>query len=222
MIINLYAILSILVVVILGLGLNVLVPRLFAGPYHNFVISLLVTFVGSLAELFGIRARIFLMPMWLLGLGMVGYHAFVFWGVLGILPPVVAMGLGLWWMVKVTEAREAERWARAAVSLSDLRSFADGADTPAFWRLVEHSVVLPITGTYSPEVCAHNLEVTRIVLDQTAKSSTATQPDLAVWSSFETFLKENEKREKPQHLDFDLKGKLEEFIQARTKGRAAA
>ena len=188
--INLWAVLSVLIIVCLGLGLNNLLPGLFAGPYKNFAVSILVVLVGSVAQVFGIRGRIFFISIWVIGIGMVTYHAYALWGISGIVILLTATALCLWWMVKASERREAEQWARAAVSISELRSVGDCAeDAPKFWTLVRDSLFLPVTGTYTALVCSHDLEVIKIVLEKALKSSSVAE--LAPWQGFEALLKEN-------------------------------
>ena len=60
--INRWAIISILIVAGLGLGLNAVFPALFAAPYSNFTVSILVAVVGSVAGVCGARARFYSFP----------------------------------------------------------------------------------------------------------------------------------------------------------------
>lgn len=188
------------------------VPSVFAGRYKNIVVSAVVLIVSTLAEILGLRAKLVFVPLWIWGVGMVALHSYLVWGFVGILLLLILVAFAIWRLVKATEAGEIEQWAKAGVALSELRAVGPSADVGTLWRLLEESLYLPVAGDLTSESCAHNLEVTKISMDQAMISARA---DLETWKTLESFLKENRAVEKPVPLPFGLRTKVHDLIQAR-------
>jgi hypothetical protein len=212
---NLWAILSVLIIAVLAIGLNWLMPSLFNGTLKDMDMGILITGVGVIGEFLGIRGRIFFMPIWMIGGLLIAYRAYELWGVVGIVGPLVLMGLALWWMLKKMKDRDAQNWTSAVQNLPILRVVAGNSNASEFWKQVKQTLHLPSMSDCTAEICAHNAEVAKLVLENAPKFASGI--DVTVWSTFEAFLKENGKKEKPDDVNAALTRQLEEFLEARKK-----
>lgn len=212
-------------VVILGiavtiwLGLDNLFPTLFHGAYGGFANSLIAVIVGGVGELFGIRGRLFFIPIWLIGLGMMIFSSHDLWGTWGVVASLVLSvalcGLGLWWLTEITRKMEGRRWGEAGPALFQLRSYSPDGDSKEFWRLVGKSLFLPVMGDFSDEMRMHNLEVARVVQARESKQMPA--DEFAAWAGLAAFLEKSEQPDGQRRCDFSLKKQIERFVHLRLR-----
>lgn len=87
---NLVAVPVLLLVGALGAGLGWLAPAMFGGPYQELTYAVLAVGIGGLAELLGLRARLFFLPVWLIGGAVLAWQLTEIFGTTGLL-----VGLGL-------------------------------------------------------------------------------------------------------------------------------
>ncbi|MBL8913325.1 MAG: hypothetical protein JNM17_21690 [Archangium sp.] len=71
-------------------GLEKLAPGTFGGAHENLTIAVLSIVIGGLGEVFGLKARVFFMPVWLLGSFVGAYQSYSLWGGAGL-----ALGVGV-------------------------------------------------------------------------------------------------------------------------------
>jgi hypothetical protein len=90
---NLFAVPIVLLVGALGAGLVWLLPGVFGGPYEEITYSVLAVLIGGLGELIGIRARLFFLPVWLIGGALLAWRFWTLFGVLGLVAGGALLGL---------------------------------------------------------------------------------------------------------------------------------
>lgn len=211
---NFGAVIILAIAVAIGMGLDDLFPALFHGAYAGFASSLIAVIVGGVGEFFGIRGRLFFIPIWLIGLGMMVSSSHALWGTWGIMASLVLSvalgGFGLWWLVNITKKMEARRWGEARTALFQLKSYSADGEPRQFWRLVRESLFLPVMGDFSDEIRVHDLEVARIVEARESKQMPA--EEFAAWAGFTAFLEKSEQQARPRRFDFSLKKQIERFI----------
>lgn len=87
---NLWAIPVGLLIGLAWVGLEKLAPGTFGGAHENLTISGLAIVIGGLGEVVGLKARLFFMPVWLLGSFVGAYQAYSLFGGAGL-----AVGAGV-------------------------------------------------------------------------------------------------------------------------------
>jgi hypothetical protein len=212
---NFGAVVILAIAVAIGLGLDGLFPMLFTGPYSGFASSLIAVIVGGAGEIVGIRGRLFFIPIWMIGLGMMMYSGHALWGIWGIVGPLVLLVLGLWWLVKAASQMEASRWSKAGTALSELRSCPLEGEPKQFWRLVSESLFLPVLGDFSGAMLVHDLEVARIV--QARESKQMPPDEFAAWAGLTAFLERSKQQDQRPPLDLALRKQIQRFILLRVE-----
>jgi hypothetical protein len=214
---NFGAVIILVIAVAIGMGLDTLFPALFHGVYASFAGSLIAVIVGGAGELFGIRGRLFFIPIWLIGLAVMMSSSHELWGTWGVMASLVLSvalcGFGLWWLINVTRKMEARRWVEAGAALSQLKSYSPDGEPKQFWRLVRESLFLPVMGDLSDEIRVHDLEVARVVKARESKQMPA--DEFAAWAGLTAFLEKSGQQDKQGRSDLSLKKQIERFVHLR-------
>lgn len=87
---NLWAIPVGLLIGLAWLGLEKLAPGTFGGTHENLTLAGLSIVIGGIAEVVGMKARLFFMPIWLVGSFAGAYQSYSLWGGMGL-----AVGVGV-------------------------------------------------------------------------------------------------------------------------------
>ncbi len=87
---NLFAVPIVLLVGAIGAGLVWLMPSVFGGPYTEVTYAVLAIGIGGLGELVGLRGRLFFLPIWLIGGGVLAWQL---WGLFGTTGLIAGGGL---------------------------------------------------------------------------------------------------------------------------------
>jgi hypothetical protein len=132
-------------------------PASMGPPVGGWTTGVIFFFVGGVAELVGMKARLFFLPIWLIGLGIIGYQM----GVVGSVIFVVLLLAAMIAIHRKTKKQEAATWA-------DLQSAPPipppvGADETQFWTWAKDSLFLPVCTDYTPDVCAHDLRILKLI-----------------------------------------------------------
>jgi len=210
---NLWALLVGAVIAFAGLMLYTVAPAAFSEANAGWTIGLLVTVFGGGAEVAGLRARLFFLPIWLFGTIVLGFTAYGHVGIVAFIIPLGSVVLGICWMVRSSNKRQAQHWAKAKESIITLKDFVGDTATIGFWILVKESLHFPQHGDLTQEILSHNLQVTQSVL---AKARLANN-DLVAWDALETYLKRNLAKPRPDSMDYVLAQHLGNLIDAQIK-----
>lgn len=158
-----FNLLAIVVAIIIGIFLGPLFyffPEFMESTWGNVLAAGIVTGVGIVTDLIGLKGRVFWLPIWLFGLIAMGVNLHELWGWYG---PAAAGGLvvvlfaGMLAMGAVHEKKE---WAEAPGHLNSVReSLAKGPATDETWELLAKAFFVAAWGDDTPERARHNLEV---------------------------------------------------------------
>ncbi len=129
-------------------------PSAVTPPLLWWTYGLVTLGVGGVAELAGLRARLFFLPVWLIGVGLVAYKI----GLAGSIAFVGLVVAGLIWSNRKTKKTEAATWEKLRY-VSRTLPLQTGRDETAVWEWVQATLFLPLCTVYTPEICAHNLAV---------------------------------------------------------------
>ncbi|MDP1823134.1 MAG: hypothetical protein Q8L48_07830 [Archangium sp.] len=161
-----FNLLAIVVGLIIGICLGPLYwafPDFMETTWGNVLAAGVVTVVGIVTDLVGLKGRVFWLPIWFFGLVGMGVNLHTQWGWWG---PALAGALvvvlfgGLLAMGAVHERKE---WAEAPGNLNAAKeSLAKGVNE-ATWELLGKAYFVPAWGDDTPERCRHNLEVLAMV-----------------------------------------------------------
>lgn len=161
-----FNLLAIVVGLIIGICLGPLYwafPEFMETTWGSVLAFGIVTVVGIVTDLVGLKGRVFWLPIWLFGLIGMGVNLHTQWGWWGpALAGVIVIALfgGLLAMGAVQERKE---WAEAPANLNAAReSLAKGVNE-ATWEALGKAYFVPAWGDDTPERCRHNLEVLALV-----------------------------------------------------------
>ncbi|MFT3712657.1 MAG: hypothetical protein QM817_33830 [Archangium sp.] len=152
---NLWAIPVGLLIGLAWVGLEKLEPGTFGGARENLTISVLAVVIGGLGEVVGLKARLFFLPVWLLGAAVGTYQAYSLFGGMGLAiggGVVVALLAAFIAMIvwstraeleKIPERLKEAREKFAAGKLDEAReAVADAYATPFGKLTAEHAKLL--------------------------------------------------------------------------------
>lgn len=115
------------------------------------------TVVSFLTEIFGIRGRIFFMPMWLVGLVFSLAFAQENFGGTGV-AAVLATSVGLFAMMMVgKKLRKKAEWHKAQKKLIECQKTGD-PNQVAFWKQFKQAFFVPPKNKYDAHIHYHNYQ----------------------------------------------------------------
>ena len=115
------------------------------------------TAVSFLTEIFGIRGRIFFMPMWLVGLVLSLAFAQENFGGTGV-AVVLATSFGLFAMMMVgKKLRKKAEWHKAQKKLVECQKTGD-PNQVAFWKKFKQAFFVPPKNKYDAHIHYHNYQ----------------------------------------------------------------
>jgi len=217
---NLWALLVGAIIAFAGMMLYTVAPAAFNEAHAGWTIGVLITAIGGGAEFVGLRARLFFLPFWFIGTVVLGFAAYSRFGIVAVLIPLVSAVVAIWWLIRSSNKRQAQNWTKAQASVPTLKDFAGDTTTVEFWKLVKDCLYLPLHREMTTEILTHDLQVAQAVL---AKAR-LTGNDLVAWDTFETYLKRNLAKPRPDSMDYVLAEHLSNLIDAQIKSptRSAA
>ena len=156
---NIYAVgLAIVLAIIFFLMSLVMPDYLMESDLGMIIFAVTGTFISGIAEVAGLRARLFWIPAWVLGLLASLYLTFTEYGWIGILSLVgVLIGL-LAIIIVLVYVFERKAWANAPRELAMLDDIQD-TDSQNFWEQLKDSFFFASMMDYTPEMCEHNVSV---------------------------------------------------------------
>lgn len=177
-IINLFGLIAVGFILGVCLGLNYLWPNLLGSTYGDLIIGAVTFVIGTGLEIFGVKGRVLFMPVWLLGILMIGYQLFVLFGFLGVVGALCLVSLAIFVHLKVSHAQERKRWAEAQRRILELPSLTTSPDRQSFWKCVKDTCVLPTNVPFDSSVASHHRTVLRYVLEATDAELDSTDREL--------------------------------------------
>lgn len=205
---NLFAVPVLAAILLLGFAVNWMWPMA-NHSLGGWLSGLLFFGVGGLAEIVGIRGRVFFLPIWVIGAGILCYEA----GWIGVSVFVVLAIAGMILFQRRTGRREAEKWQKIQTfALAQPPSGRE--DEVAFWQWAKDALFLPIFTPYSPAVCDHDLSVLRQIRDSGAPLSV---DELDIIRDQEHFFREGQKASLPPANNAKERHALEDLLNGRLK-----
>ncbi len=220
---NLWAIPVVLMIVLIISGLDHFWPSMMAEPHGSWAIGIVTLVVGGIADFVGVKGRLFLVPIWMLGLGFLCY--LMGWqGSIGFVVFLIFAGI---WFFKSAKKKEIADWQKAQEAA--IRNSAPPAsqDEVQFWTWVKATLFLPIWMKFTPDLCQHNLKVVQTI----QQSGLSLTPDeSAKFAAFGQILSRAQSASKPPESDVKVrnviddlvKGKLRQAEKNARKGKVAA
>jgi len=211
LIFNVWAIVVGLIILLVYWPIYRFFPGVTNGPHSALVFGLITTVVGGVTEWFGIKGRLFFVPIWLIGVGIVCFQV----GTVGIVAFVCIAGSALFWMMKQGKKKEAEAWKKAQSELAHAQLASTGEPTH-FWKWVNDALFLPNLMDFTPDICRHDLEILKVV----EKFRQRLTPDeVQVFNNLRLFLEKNRDANKAGLLDQKLRDASREVLKRRMEGK---
>lgn len=205
---NLWAIPVAVLVYLAVAGINHLFPAVANDHYFPFVAGTTMFVIGGIGEWIGVKARVFFLPVWLLGIAVICVKLGpIGWVLLGLIVVVCVI-----WLVRWTKKKDAEEWQQAQAELAK-------SPTPPtlkeleFWNWVKTTLYLPL-GTPTPEQCAHDLKVLQGVR---SARPVLTPPEAAGFVGLEAFFEKNKNEAKCPGIENKLQQAIANVIQQKIK-----
>ena len=202
---NLWAVPVGIAIWLILLGIEHFFPSLVAGSRFGWTLGIVVTAVGGICEVAGIKARLFLLPLWITGVAIIAYH--LGWpGTLSFLAILVVGGIFLF--VKARK-KEIADWNKAQLELLKAPVAPVDGTERHFWGWVKDTLFLPIWMKFTPELCQHNLTVLDALKNAKASFSKA---EIQRIEALETFLKAARTAAKPMGSEVKLQEPVCDFV----------
>lgn len=164
---NLPAIPVILAIAVVVAPLFWLFPSVMERPHGNLIIGLVGMLVGGVSEAFGLKGRLFFMPVWLVGLLVSGWGAWSIWGWWGAGAGASAVVAALGGLVLYAAHADKRDWARAPRALVSARAHAKADEDDDMWTELDRAFFIPSIRALTPPMCVHNMEVLELLIEQT-------------------------------------------------------
>lgn len=152
---NLWAIPVILIIGLIVSGLTHFWPGVMSDTILGWTNGVVTTVVGAICSVAGIKARVFLLPIWMIGLGIICFN--LGWpGTVGFGALLIVGGIRFF---KGAKKEELADWQKVQEEAAKNGPPSATADENEFWTWVEKTLFLPTWLDLTPELCQHNLKV---------------------------------------------------------------
>jgi hypothetical protein len=152
---NLWAIPVVFVIYLIVSGLVHFWPGVMTDTITGWTTGIVSTIVGAVCHAVGIKARLFFLPIWMIGLGIICFN--LGWpGTIGFVALLVVAGI---WFFKGAKKKELADWQKVQEEAVKNSPPSGTADENQFWSWVEKTLFLPTWLELTPELCQHNLKV---------------------------------------------------------------
>jgi hypothetical protein len=202
---NLWAILVVPLIYLVCLPFYSFFPGLMKGPYETLVIGIVTTVIGGITDYFGIKGRLFFLPIWLIGIGIVCYQI----GVVGMIAFGVIAAVAIYLLVKQNRKKSAQDWKRAQEELTKTPAPESDWDDMRLWQWVQATLFLPIF-SQTHEMRTHNLKVLNGI---TSVRPELSQDEAKKFFLFHKFLEESKDDPKSKMLDADLEKSIRGVVE---------
>ena len=152
---NLPAILVVILIGVLLVPVHYLAPNLLEGPWGDVVIGATALVVGALTDVVGLKGRLFFIPIWVLGLGGMGYGLYKHWGWLGPGAAVAVVVTAFAALMVLSYRSEKQEWTEAPAAIEAAEAAAQLGDTATAWVQLERAFFTPGMLDCTPHMGTH-------------------------------------------------------------------
>ncbi|MBN2494401.1 MAG: hypothetical protein JXR96_07425 [Deltaproteobacteria bacterium] len=170
--------------------------------------------IGGIVELAGLKPRLFFLPVWLIGLGVLVYQAFDAWGWWGLavmggvlVTALVLLGIYGW-------QDEKKQWRGAPDALQAAKAALLEDREREMWQALERAFFLPAALRTSARVCLHDREVLAFIREHLDDRLDGKTRHLV--AALDEHLAELLDRPEPE-LDDQLAKPVRDFLRARAE-----
>ncbi len=205
---NLWAIPVAVVIFLVIAGLEHFFPALANDPYLPFTAGATIFVIGGIAEWLGVKARVFFLPVWLIGIGFICVKL----GPIGWVLLAVIVVACVMFMIRWVRKFSAEEWRKAQEEI------AKSPNPPVlkeleFWNWVQTALYFPMSAP-TPEQCAHDLKVLQGLRNAHPR---LTPPEAAGFAKLENFLDKNKNEGKCPSIENKLQQEVLNVIRQKIK-----
>ena len=207
---NLWAVPVVIVILVILHFAERFFPQLAGQPIISWTTGITAIVVGGISDLLGLKARLFFLPIWLLGVAIVCLQI----GWPGTVLLIVVAIAGIAWIFRSGKKKEVEDWEKAQQELMRSTSPPAGASEVEFWVWVKARLYLPIWMKFTPQLCEHNLCVLQVIK---TSESPLTEEENAKISTLDNFLMRGKVASKPLEIEPELQKAVTDVIDKRVR-----
>jgi len=207
---NLWAIPVGIVILLIVYGLEYFFPQIATETRRTWTAGIAAVVVGGISDLVGLKARLFFLPVWLIGIAIICFQI----GWPGTILLVVIAIAGVTWMFRAGKKKEVKDWETAQQELMKSTSPPKGATEREFWEWVKARLCLPVWMKFTPQLCAHNLSVLQTI--KTAGPPLTADEDAKI-AELENFLERARSAAQPVGSEVNLQSAVEALVDKRLR-----
>jgi hypothetical protein len=202
---NLWAVLVVPLIILICLPFYTYFPELMKGPHEALVLGIIVTVIGGITDYVGLKGRLFFLPIWLIGIGIICYQI----GVVGMTIFAAIAAVGIYFLIRQNKKRSAADWKKAQEELAKTPAPEANWDAMRLWQWVQATLFFPIF-RQTPEMRSHNMKVMNGI---TSVRPELSQDEAKKFFLFHKFLEESKDDPKSKMLDGDLEKSVRGVIE---------
>ena len=208
---NLWAIPVGIVILLIVYGLEYFFPQIATEARRTWTAGIAAVVVGGISDLVGLKARLFFLPVWLIGIAIICFQI----GWPGTILLVVIAIAGVTWMFRAGKKKEVKDWETAQQELLKSTSPPKGGTSEReFWEWVKARLCLPVWMKFTPKLCDHNLCVLQAIK---TSGPPLTADEAAKITELENFLKRAQGAAQPVGSEVNLQTVVEALIDKRLR-----
>jgi hypothetical protein len=187
-----------------------LLPQMATDARKGWTYGIAAIVVGGISDLVGLKARLFFLPVWLIGIAIICFQI----GWPGTVLFVVLAIAGMAWMFRAGKKKEVQDWETAQQELAKSTSPRKAASEREFWEWVKARLCLPVWMKFTPQLCDHNLCVLQAI--KTSGPPLTTDEDAKI-TELENFLKRAQSAAQPVGSEVNLQTPVEALVDKRLR-----
>lgn len=207
---NLWAVPAVIVILVVMHFAQRFFPQLANQSILSWPTGITAIVVGGIFDLVGLKARLFFLPVWLIGIGIICLQM----GWSGTVLLIVIAAAGIAWIFRSGRKKEREDWEKAQQELVRSTSPPAGATEREFWEWVKARLYLPIWMKFTPQLCDHNLCVLRVIK---ASGPPLTEEERVKLSTLDDFLMRGKGASKPLGIEPELQKAVTDVVDKRLR-----
>jgi hypothetical protein len=211
---NLWAVPAVIVILVIMHFAARFFPQLADQSIISWPTGIIAIVVGGIFDLVGLKARLFFLPIWLIGVVIVCIQI----GWPGTVLLIVIAIAGVAWIFRSGRKKEREDWEKAQQELMRSTSPPAGATERELWEWVKARLFLPLSMRFTPQICDHNLCVVRVIK---TSGPALTEEETAKISTLEDFLMRSKGESKPLQIEPELQKAVTDVVDKRLRKATA-